>query len=352
MSSTFVNEQKTKEELCKFIINAERLSMGYQCKRFENEFAKWQGRKYAVLFNSGSSANLAIMQTLKNIKYLRANDNVGFSALTWATNVMPIIQMGFNPIPFDVRPSTLNVNTISGDLQAMFLTNALGFCDDIESLADYCHRRGILLIEDNCESLGSEYKGKKLGNFGVASTFSFFVGHHMSTVEGGMVCTDDFRIYESLKMVRSHGWTRDLERPDESFAGKYTFHQLAYNLRPTEITGFIGLNQMQYLDEGIKKRHELFIRWNDLTGNKIHVPKMNLVSNFAFPVLGMPELKEKFVDVEIRPIIAGNIIKQPFCSIKENMPFTDEIADYGFYIPNRPDLTDEEIATIEELLVG
>ena len=160
---------------------------------------------------------------------------------------MPIIQLGLVPVAVDCELETLNVSprTLAPvDIKCLFLTNVLGFCDDLPGIADLCRLRGILLLEDNCESLGSRISGRLLGNYGLASTFSFFVGHHLSTIEGGMVCTDDDELGDGLIVTRAHGWDRDLpshrraclrqsHHVDDFFA-EYTFHDLAYNARPTE----------------------------------------------------------------------------------------------------------------------
>ncbi len=194
IKSTFYKENQTKRELAQFIKSTNWMSFGPQCQKFEKEFAKYQGRKECILVNSGSSANLAIVQTLLNLGKIKRGDKVGFSAVTWSTNVMPLIQLGLDPMPVDVELNTLNVSsrTLAETLKhqkikMLFLTNLLGFCDDIDKIERICKKEKILLIEDNCESLGTVYKGKKLGNFGFASTFSFYVGHHMSTIEGGAV---------------------------------------------------------------------------------------------------------------------------------------------------------------------
>ena len=130
---------------------------------------------------------------------------------------MPLMQLGYTPVPIDIELNTLNVSldtlkrSIEGkSIKALFITNVLGFCDNIDEIAEYCESQNILLIEDNCESMGTEYKGKKLGNYGIASTFSTYIGHHMSTIEGGMVCTDDRDLYINLVMTRAHGWDRNL----------------------------------------------------------------------------------------------------------------------------------------------
>lgn len=379
MKNAFYNEEETKRKLCEFILTAQKLSMGTKCEEFEKDFATYQGRKYAVFYNSGSSANLALIQALLNSGRLKHKDRVGFSALTWATNVMPLIQLGLEPIPIDVSLTTLNVGTrelseSKEALKAFFLTNLLGLSGDIEALRKLCDEKGILLIEDNCESFGSIVNGKKLGNFGVASTFSFYVGHHLSTIEGGMVCTDDKELYDSLVMVRAHGWARSLDREkrDElkkkfnipSFYEQYTFYTLGYNLRPMEINGFLGIEQMKYADAICRKREENFQRYQKSIGEnpnvlKLDVSHMDFVSNFAFPVICRDE--ETFNDLvaklqpiaEIRPIVGGNMVEQPF--LQDNRwqcKNAHRIHKCGFYIPNNPDLTKEEIETLCSIISG
>jgi len=219
MKSSFFKEDDTKELLIEFIKKAETFSMGDQCRLFEEKFAEKQGRKHALFVSSGSMANLVLIQALLNLGHLKKGDRVGVSALTWATNIMPIIQLGLEPVILDCEIKTLNVSISilekAENLRAVFLTNVLGFCDDITKITDYCSENNILLLEDNCESLGSRFAGKMLGNFGFASTFSSFVGHHFSTIEGGVVATDDTELHKMLMMVRAHGWDRNLEPADQ-----------------------------------------------------------------------------------------------------------------------------------------
>jgi len=213
IKSTFYNEEDTKRKLCSFILNSKKLSMGDECKKFEENFAKFQERKYGVFVSSGSSANLLLIQVLLNTGKLKKGDKVGVSTLTWPTNIMPLIQLGLKPVLIDCEIETLNTSLSKIEIyniDALFLTNALGFCSDIDKIKEYCENKDILFIEDNCESLGSEHKGIKLGNFGLASTFSFFTGHHLSTIEGGMICTDNEELYENLLISRAHGWLRNL----------------------------------------------------------------------------------------------------------------------------------------------
>lgn len=383
IKSTFYKENPTKKALCKFITNSKQLSIGPQCYLFEKNFAKWQGRKYCVFFNSGSSANLAIIQALLNLNLLKKNSLTAFSAITWATNPMPLIQLGLQAIPIDVELDTLNLSNRKllfflnkYNIKMLFLTNLLGFCDDIDNIKKTCIKRGIILIEDNCESLGSVYKSKKLGNFGLASTYSFFVGHHMSTIEGGAVCTDNKEIATMLKLVRAHGWDRNLESDDQNklrlqygvdttFYSKYTFYDLGYNLRPTEINGFLGNRQLKYLNEIISKRQSNFFklaRAINLRPDLYHPLKFNhmsLISNFAYPVIcKSKKIRDLLIDqcketIEIRPIVGGDMTHQPF--YKKYMPQYEKmlgnsnaniIKEQGLYFGNNPEMTDKEINVI------
>ena len=380
MKSTFLDEQSTKEALAKFILNAKQLSMGEQVAAFEVEFSIFQGVKNAVLVNSGGSANLAMLQSLKNLGRLKDGDKIGFSALTWSTNVMPILQLGMRPVPVDCDRSTLN--TMSNqlkqrlnetDLQAFFITNALGFAGDLSNILDVCHEHDIILIEDNCEALGTELPDGKTGSFGIMSSFSLFVAHHMSTIEGGIICTNDEEIEEMLRIVRANGWDRNLRAHQQhkwrkkygvnsEFEAKYTFYDLGYNIRPTEITGFLGRYQLKLLKENIEIREqnyltlESYVRDNpDLqTLDRSHI---SVLSNFAFPVLcKSPELRNRYMNqfsgagIEIRPVIAGNIQRQPFyrkyVSPSYELPDTDFIHECGFYCGNYPELSESDLQTL------
>jgi CDP-6-deoxy-D-xylo-4-hexulose-3-dehydrase len=384
IKNTFHNEEKTKKELVNFIQSTSRLSFGPECEKFESSFNLYQCRKHSVFLNSGSSANLALIQSLLNLGKLKKGDRVGFSALTWATNVMPLIQLGLNPIPVDVEIDTLNVSSeklkkvlLTAPLKAFFLTDLLGFCDDIDEIRRLCEEKGIIFIEDNCESLGTIYQEKKLGNWGFASTFSFFVGHHLSTIEGGMVCTDDGELANGLRMVRAHGWDRHLSSEAQSklrgqfgiddFYARYSFYDLAYNLRPTEINGFLGNAQMPYMNEITAKRRDNFMIFADAIYGKIdrYFPirhnHIDFVSNFAVPIVCKTKkirdelLKKCEGKIEIRPIVGGDITEQPFfkkyvrnASAFEN-PNASLIHKQGLYFGNNQDLTKDEIKQIIDI---
>jgi CDP-4-dehydro-6-deoxyglucose reductase, E1 len=387
MKNTFINEYETKQALVNFIIKCDKFSMGDMCFEFEKQFAQKQGSEDAILFNSGGSANLAIMQMLKNLGLLKDGDNVGFSALTWSTNVMPILQMGFNPIPIDCDPKTLNTMSKNlemcidkYDLKCFFITNALGFCGDLRKIRTLCNNYGVLLIEDNCEALGTILEsGNKTGNYGVVSSFSFYVGHHMSTIEGGMVCTSNKKISEMLRIVRANGWDRNLSYDQQvslrkkhniisEFNAKYIFYDLGFNLRPTEITGFLGLNQLQHLDKNIKRRQDIYTIFENVlkTNNELYCidhSHIQYLSPFSLPILcRTPKLRKKYVDIflnhniEIRPVIAGNMQKQPFFKkyISEiyDLPGVDFIHNNGFYCGINSEMSNSDIEIIKSCLRG
>jgi CDP-6-deoxy-D-xylo-4-hexulose-3-dehydrase len=382
IKSSFYHEAETKKALTEFILSEDILSMNKECRKFEEAFAAKQERKYAVFVSNGSVANLLLIQVMLNLGRIKKGDRIGISALTWPTNVMPLFQLGLDPVAIDCNLETLNVspenlNVHIRDIKALFLTNVLGFCDDIVQIKKICDENGVILLEDNCESLGSKVNNTLLGNFGVASTFSFFVGHHMSTIEGGMVSTDDEELHDYLVMARAHGWDRNLS-PDKQqelrtkagvndFYAKYTFYDIASNFRPTEINGFIGNTQIKYWDEIVQKRVENFKRFQDAVNANddfyhYNLSHMQIISNFSMPVIcKTSELaklyREKFekAEAEIRPVIAGNMTKQPFykkyVDDDKPRPSSDLVHENGFYFGNNPEMTEVEVDTLCRLLI-
>ena len=381
IKSTFHNEADTKKKLVNFLQSAQILSFGPECEKFEKQFAKWQGRQHCIFVNSGSSANLAVIQALLNEGKIKHGDKVGVSALTWSTNVMPVIQLGLIAVPIDVELDTLNVSSTMlrkalrrHEIRVLFLTNLLGFCDDITEIRYICEQEDIILIEDNCESLGTVYRGEKLGNFGLASTFSFYVGHHMSTIEGGAICTDDEELATMLRLVRAHGWDRNLAEREQkkirdkhkvnsTFYSRYTFYDLGYNLRPTEINGFIGNTQIPYLKEITETRQNTFLEIADKIYNQsdkfypIRYDHIDFVSNFAFPVIcKTKKIRDDLVNrcngkIELRPIVGGDMTKQPFfAKHQKHLALKDSnaglIHEQGLYFGNNPELTKAEIKQI------
>jgi CDP-6-deoxy-D-xylo-4-hexulose-3-dehydrase len=382
--STFFNEKETKVNLCEFITQAHILSMGEECSKFEEAFARKQNCRHAIFVNSGSSANLVLIQAFLNSGRLKKGDIVGVSALTWSTNIMPLIQLGLQPFLVDCEIDSLNVSSntfmqaldAQPNIKAFFITNTLGLSDDIGEIAKLCAEKDVVFFEDNCEALGSVVGGKLLGNYGIASTFSFFVGHHLSTIEGGMICTDDSELRNHLVIARAHGWDRSLDAKSQreiraeyginDFFAKYTFYDLGYNVRPTEINGFLGNNQIGYWDLIVNRRHQNFTHLHQTikdNGNlaTLRFEHMDLVSSFAMPVIIQDAslvdfYKKKFIDaeVEIRPMIAGNMARQPFfrkyVGNPGNQPNAEFIHKNSFYFANNPELTIEEIEIMNGLL--
>jgi CDP-6-deoxy-D-xylo-4-hexulose-3-dehydrase len=389
IKSTFYHETQTKKALTRFITSAPILSFNQECQKFEKNFSKYQGRKYSTFVNSGSSANLAIIQALLNLGRLKPGDKVGFSALTWSTNVMPLIELGLKPVPIDVELNTLNISsqTLSDVLKkskvaAVFITHLLGLCSDLDEIVKVCDREKIILIEDACEALGSVYHKQKLGNFGIASTFSFYVGHHLSTIEGGMVCTNDEELSVMLRIVRAHGWDRNLTESEQkkvqtefkrnpSFYSRYTFYDLGYNLRPTEIAGFLGSYQLQYITDIVTKRQKNFLSlaphlyFAESPYFPIEYQHLDTYSNFAVPlVCRSVEQRDVLVKkcaarVEIRPIVGGDMTQQPFF-LKHTPAFSQRfktsnahlIHQQGLYFGNNPELTRSELKTLIEMFTA
>jgi len=383
IKSSYYNEKHTSKLIGEFILQASQLSFGPQCEQFESSFSKYQQRSECIYLNSGSSANLAIIQAMLNLGYLKKGEKVGFSALTWSTNVMPIIQLGLEAVPIDIELDTLNIssakviNTLKKhNIKMIFITNLLGWTHDIDKIAELCKINNIYLIEDNCESLGTVYKGKKLGNYGLASTFSFYVGHHMSTIEGGAICTDDHELATMVRLVRAHGWDRNLQLKEQTnirkqhnvnstFYSRYTFYDLGYNLRPTEIAGFLGNNQLGYLEEIISKRESNYFKIsskiypNPEKYYSLKTDHLDKFSNFAVPIICKSvAIRDELVKVcadkiEIRPVVGGDMTEQPFFA-KYMAKYTDEMVGsnaslvhkQGLYFGNNPELTESEISEI------
>jgi len=244
---------------------------------FETAFAKYQGRRDAILFNSGGSANLAMLQALKNLGRLKDGDRIGFSALTWSTNVMPIIQMGFRPVAIDCDPATLNVMShnleerlAATSLEGLFITNALGFTGDLGRIKSICDDRGILLLEITASRSGPSCRKAARAILALPQAFRSLWPIHMSTIEGGVATTDDGDLSEMLRIVRANGWDRNLRAEQQlkwrkaydvrnEFEAKYTFYDLGFNLRPTEITGFLGLCQLRHLAGNVARRQANYL---------------------------------------------------------------------------------------------
>jgi len=350
-------------------------------KEFELAWSRWLGIKYSVFVNSGSSANLL---TLLALKILYGTGEVIVPTLTWISDIASVIQNNFKPIFVDINPRTLCmdekniIKNISSKTKAVFITHAQGFNGLTQNLLNILREKKIILLEDVCESHGAKFKKKKLGTFGLMSNFSFYYAHHLSTIEGGMVCTNNKRIYEIVRMLRSHGMVRESgsHKFEKSMVKKYSylspkfiFLYPAYNMRNNEISAVIGLNQLRKLSNNNLKRannFEIFLKnLNPDFYRTDYELKGN--SNYAFPLvlkngnLNNRNLLEKVMisnGIEFRRGNAGggNQLRQPYLKqfIKKinlkDFPEVDHIHFFGYYIGNYPSLKKQKILKICKIL--
>ena len=351
-----------------------RLTKGPVTLKFENKFSNWLDRKYSIFCNSGSSANLLMLSVLKE-KY--DFKKVVVPSVAWSTDLAPVMQLGLQPILCDCNMKDLSVDFhhlekifMEESPDVLLLVSALGLVPDMKKIIELCSKYDVLLLEDVCESLGCKYKGKNLGTFGKMSSFSTFFGHHISTIEGGIVSTDDKELYELLVSLRSHGWARDLSVESQlklleewnvsEFDSLYTFYYSGFNMRSTDLQAYIGLAQIDKLDDWGRKRRNNFDLYQRLIENDYWKPDVdlnNFVSNFAYPIISphRDKIIKKLQDnkVEIRPLICGSMGTQPFYVKKYGrleLPNVSIVDKYGFYVPNNPMLTEEEIEFICELI--
>jgi len=353
-----------------------RLTKGELNVKFEKEWSEWLGKKFSVFVNSGSSANLAAVYALLLSGKLR-NNKIVVPAVSWVTTVTPAVQFGMEPIMCECDEDNLGLNIEhlkqiikEHNPSSIILVHVLGFPNHMNEIVELCKEHDIRLIEDTCESIGSEYEGKKLGTFGDLSTFSFYFGHHMSTIEGGMISTDDEELYHILLSIRSHGWDRDLPKSKQielrekynigDFRSLYTFYYPGFNLRATDLQAFIGLEQLKKLDLIVKNRNLNYQKYHEGIKNnewKINPPKDSFISNFSYPVItkNIKELVEKLTEnnVECRPLICGSINEHPFWYErygKQDLPISKKVHEYGLYLPNNHQMTVEEIDKVVNIV--
>jgi CDP-6-deoxy-D-xylo-4-hexulose-3-dehydrase len=353
------------------------LTKGPLVEEFEQKFAAYMGTEYAVMVNSGSSANLLMIAALLYSGRLKKGDRVVIPAVCWATDLAPIMQLGLTPIVVDVNLQNASASIESleaafrdNDPKALLLVSILGMPPAMEEIVFLTRKYDVILLEDNCESLGSKSDGFMLGTYGLMSSMSMYFGHHISTIEGGMVFTSDYELYSILKMIRAHGWDRDLLESEKKslreanevkeFDSKFTFYYPGFNVRPTEINAFLGLRQLNKVDNIVLKRKENFEFYQEYIKNdqwKPLIPKEDLVSSLGYPIIHTKrdKIAEALIKagVECRPFISGNIARQPVF-INEygrlDLPNADRIHDYGMYLPNHPSMGKDEIFYIAEIV--
>jgi len=362
--------RKEINSLIKWLRKNENLTKGKLTINFEKVFSKWLKKKYSIFVNSGSSANLLVAQSLLESGYLR-NNTIIAPAVSWITTVTPFLQLGYN-----VKLCDCDKNNLGLDIQhfeqlckkykpsCVILVHVLGHSNNMMKIKSICKRFNIKIIEDTCEALGSSIKAKKLGSFGLASTFSFYYGHHISTIEGGMVSTNDKKLYNIMLSVRSHGWGRDLEDKEKKILEKkykidsvrslYSFYYPGFNLRSTDLNAFIGLGQIKKVRNIIKTREENFKLYSkELKNYWCQNSSANIVSNFGFGTLVKNRLEVfnflKKKGIETRPLICGNIGSQPMWLKKfkkQTLKNADVVHNFGIYLPNHTLINKKEIKYI------
>ena len=368
-------DNKDINKLITWLKTYPRLTKGNCTIELEKKWSNWLGTNYSIFCNSGSSANLLMLWALIEAGRITRDSKIVVPSVAWATDLAPVIQLGMTPILCDS-----NLYNLSVDLEhlekifketnpdVLLLVSVLGLAPDMNIIKNLCDKYNVILLEDTCESMGSKYKNQKLGTFGLMSSFSTYFGHHISTIEGGFVSTSDKELHEILKSIRSHGWDRD-SNPDYSkqlrdkwktsdFNALYTFYHSGFNLRSTDLQAFIGLGQIDKLDEICEKRNINFNLYQKELSKLLPTIKVNgYISNFAYPIIH--EKKDLIVkklqdnNIEVRPMICGSMGIQPFYVKKygrQELPIASTLDKYGFYIPNHPGLTKKDILKITNLI--
>ena len=349
------------------VINSGHFTMGQEVSNFEKRFSDFHNRKFAVMVNSGSSANLLMIAALffkKNLP-LKKGDEVIVPAVSWATTYTPLSQYGLKIKFVDVDINTMNFNldqltdAISKKTKLIFSVNLLGNPNDFNKINSIIEGKDIYLLEDNCESLGAEFDGKKTGTFGILSSFSCFFSHHISTMEGGLILTDDQELYHILLCLRAHGWTRDLPEKNfvtnvksaDFFEESFRFVLPGYNLRPLEFSGALGAEQLKKLPCFIKARQknaEVFKEIMEEHPRIIIQAEIGKSSWFGFSLIVRPnsdysrDQLRQFLDkngFEYRPIVAGNFTEQKVLEYMNfecmgSLPNADCIQRNGLFIGN------------------
>ena len=366
------------DRLVEWLKGYPRLTKGPVTLELEDKYSNWLGRKYSVFCNSGSSANLLMLSTLLQGKYLK-NNKIVVPSVAWATDLAPVMQLGLKPILCDSNKRDLSADLLHLEKifreespSALMFVSVLGLVPDMERVVNLCDKYDVILLEDTCESMGSKYRDRKLGTFGKMSSFSTFFGHHISTIEGGFVSTDDKDLYDILVSIRAHGWDRDLDTEKQielqqdwdvsTFNSLYTFYYQGFNVRATDLQAYIGLTQIDKLDGWGVRREYNYLTYQELIKNNYWKPNSELndfTSNFAYPVIhpNRDRIVEQLerAGVEVRPMICGSMGTQPFY-VKEygrlELPNVTDIDQYGFYVPNNPHIRDEEIVYISNIING
>ncbi len=366
-------DDKDYEVLINFLKNRKYLNQSKITKVFEQKFSDFLNSKLSIFVNSGSSANFLIAQTLLEGNYLK-NKVAILPAVSWSTTISPYLQLGYKIMLCDCNKENLGIDTVHLEKickkynpGVLILVNVLGHSNDYERILFLKKKYKFQIIEDNCESLGSSNKSKKLGTFGLASSHSFYFGHHISTIEGGMVSTDDRKFYNISLAIRSHGWARDMEKifrkklekkyKVDEFESLYTFYYSGLNVRSTDLNATLGIKQLKKISKISKIRHRNFYYYKKkLNEYWFQKSNLDLISSFGYATFVKNRLEVyKYLEskkIQSRPLICGNMGQQPFWKKKfvnqKKLSNAKFVHKYGLYLPNHVNMNQFDIDYISK----
>lgn len=368
------------DKLVEWLKTYPRLTKGPLTLQFEKKWSDWLGRSYSVMNNSGSSANLLMYYTLLLSGILK-NKKVIVPSVGWVTTVAPAIQFGFEPIMCEADPDTfgLDLNHLEELLKehnpgTVILVQVLGVPHKMERIMELKEKYGFVLLEDACAAMGASYHGKKAGTFGDMASFSMYFGHQMSTIEGGIVSTDNKLFNDLLLMLRSHGWGKDLDKDThqalkdkynvDDFHSPFVFYEPGFNVRSTDLNAFIGIGQIDKLEWLIRRRQENHARYKELLGERFYTQKYDdqtTICSISFGCLAKDGAERKKIvsalednGIETRIFSAGNLGQHPFWANRYGVfssPMADRIHHTGFFLPNNPLLSLEDISFISKVVL-
>ncbi len=366
-----------KQSMIEFIKTTSRFTNGQKVKEFEKNWSEWLGVKYSLFVSSGSTANFLLLASVKEKFKLKDGDKVLVPMMTWVTNISPVIQLGLEPVFCDVNKQNFSfdvdhmreLSEKHPDVKVVFVSHLFGFMAPIEEYKKIFPN--AIFLEDVCESHGANKNEKKAGTFGLGSTFSSYFGHHMTTIEGGFVSTDDFELYNLMRMKRSHGMARESEpemfsiykEQNPNIHPMFMFMTDGYNFRSMEINAVLGISQLKNLDSSNNKRRENFNKFiSIISKHGLHTSfDVDGNSSFCLPFICKTKDEKKNLEdylnknnIETRPLCSGNLLTQPFLSEYSHYDFSESNVNYlhdlGFFIGNNHLITTYEFEVLEELL--
>lgn len=368
-----------KKKLVNFILNTERFTQFEKVKEFERLWSLWQNIKYSTYLNSGSSADLIMLDAVKEFYNIADNSEVLVPAVTWTTNITSVIQSKMIPVFVDINLTDLSFDydklerSITPRTKIILITHLIGIPANIDKIKEIANKYDLIILEDCCESHGATYKSEKVGNFGIASTFSFYWGHHITTIEGGMICTNIEELNDLFILKRSHGLARELPKSKHQYYKdlypnidfNFLFLTHGYNFRNTEFNAVIGIDQIKYLDNYINIRNQNHTKYLEIIKkiyDKVYIIDNEGISSFCLPFIFKENSDKKLLEkavkdsnIEIRPIISGNLLNQP-CFSKYNYhndyKNSQVIHENGFYIGNNQFVNDEKLDLLNNIILN